>query len=484
LKNNEKCLIVSSLFFLLLPCLLVHTLLCVSTSHAAASSQTPEANPLPPKSASAKHDSAPAKHDSTSAKHDLEKIIQKRLKSDSERRETIRRAVQSQKVKKEKAAPGDTFTLTPPFYAAMIDTIQEKNFSALEKTIKKLRSQGVNALVVRMYQNHWQPYHRLSRKLAPVGVYYKSHFAPLVDDLLTPLIDLVRRYNMRIFVRISSRRCDWASERNPQWQDTGFDPATGKELVPIVGLNLFNYHVRYYLINLLRELAQFPIDGIVLSDDFSLGPVEGYSVESLAEFSMESQQKNISNDIKKWFGNLIPGVDGGYYINKFPDFLVQYFKWRSRRLGEFVAEIVKNIRLVDPTMGVGFTLKSNFLLPKFTEQVLLSSSLDLDEIVKANFDYYLVLFDPEEFLANYPKLETCYKGLASTSRHMKKKLKTNLLWVFPTERKQKDQQEYEDMIYNLLKSVDLEGTVAYQPYNIPFNPSTINKFLPAESPPE
>jgi hypothetical protein len=470
LKNKANYLNDLFVFFLFIPCLIFHTIFCVSTSLATPPPLKPEANPKG--------------HKPSSTKHNLEKIIQERLKSDSERRETIRRAVQPPKVKKKRIAPGDTFTLTMPFYAAMVDTIQEKSLSALEKTIKKLRSKGVNALVIRMYQNHWQPYHRLSRKLVPVGVYYKSHFAPLVDDLLTPIVNLARRYNMRIFVRISSRRCDWASERNPQWQDTGFDPVTGEELVPILGLNLFNYHVRYYLINLFRELAQYPIDGIVLSDDFSLGPVEGYAQESLAEFSMESQQKNISNDIKKWFGNLIPGIGGGYYIDKFPEFLVQFFKWRSRKLGEFAAEIVKNIRLVDPTMGVGLTLKSDFLRPKFTEKVLTSLSLDLDEMVKANFDYYFVLFNSEEFFENYPEEETCYKGLTYTDRHMKKKVQTKLLWVFPSKRKQKNQKEHENMIYNLLQSVDLGGTVAYQPYNIPFSPSTIDKFLPAENSPE
>lgn len=411
----------------------------------------------------------------------LKKIIEDRLKSGIEIRETIRRAVQTHKDKDRES----TLKITLPVYAAMVDIIQEEDLAAFEMKVKKLKSLGVNTLVIRMSQNYGDPYHRLSKNQTNVGVYYKSHFAPLVDDLLTPIIKIARRYKMRIFARMSSRRCDWASEQNPQWQDTGYDPGTGKEeLVPILGLNLFNHHVRYYLINLFRELAQNPIDGIVLSDDFALGSIEGYGPEILAEFSMVAEQEEITMDIKKWFANVMADKDGVYYIENYPKSIIRFFEWRSNKMGELAAEIVKNIRLVDSTLAVGFLLRFDFILPQPKEYVLASTSLDLGEMVKADFDFYFTSLNHQEFFKRYPRIETGYKGLANTSRYIKKKLDGKQLWVLSTEGERPDIEKSRSKIYQVLRAIDLDGKVAYHPYNEPFAPSIIEEFLPLNTAPE
>jgi hypothetical protein len=423
----------------------------------------------------------PQNHRMDPTQKKLKKIIEERLKSGSEIRKTIRRAVQPPKDKDRESS----LKITMPVYAAMVDIIQEGNLVEFEKTVKKLKSLGVNTLVIRMSQNYGDPYHRPSKNQASVGVYFKSHFAPLVDDLLTPIIKIARRYKMRIFARMSSRRCDWASEQNPQWQDTGYDPGTGKEeLVPILGLNLFNHHVRYYLINLFRELAQNPIDGIVLSDDFALGSIEGYGPEILAEFSMVAEQEEITMDIKKWFANVMSAKDGVYYIENYPKSIIRFFEWRSKKMGELATEIVKNVRLIDSTLVVGFLLRFDFILPQPKEYVLASTSLDLGEMVKADFDFYFSSLDPQEFFKRYPRIETGYKGLANTSRYLKKRVQGKQLWILPTEGERQNIDRSRSKIFQALRAIDLEGKIAYHPYNEPFAPSIIEEFLPLKTAPK
>jgi hypothetical protein len=192
---------------------------------------------------------------------------------------------------------------------------------------------------------------------------------------------------------------------------------------------------------------------------------------------MLTKQEGVEVDTKKWFTNLKPSDDGGFYIEKFPDTLMRYYDWRSKKLGEFMNEIVKNIRLVDSNVKVGFIMKPDFFTSPSDDFLLASLSLNIKEVLKGEFDYYFAILHPAEYLEAYVNKDIGYQRLANLSRYMQNKFAGKMLWVVSTEKKPGKEISLQNMISQTVPILDMDAGMAFQPYHASFTPTVINEFL-------
>ncbi|MBM3303013.1 MAG: family 10 glycosylhydrolase, partial [Deltaproteobacteria bacterium] len=154
----------------------------------------------------------------------------------------------------------------PTLRAAQFLRVEAASEAELEDTIFQLRSQGVDTLIVRMFQNVGERRHVLAPDAPVTGVYFSSKRAPVVMDLLGSVIRVARSLGMRVFAWMPTCTCDWAVTEHPEWRDYAYDPVSGV-IQPIPRLDPFHPEVQAYLEELYKEVAAHEIDGILIQDD-------------------------------------------------------------------------------------------------------------------------------------------------------------------------------------------------------------------------
>ncbi len=116
----------------------------------------------------------------------------------------------------------------------------------------------------------------------PAGVYFRTSWAPVVEDLFEQIIPAARERGIGVYGAVSLRRMSWL-EPEGGWHDARYDPGTG-QLEPSQALDLFHPGFQQYLEDLMIDLVDSGVEGIVFRGDAPLGPRDGFSAFAVREF--------------------------------------------------------------------------------------------------------------------------------------------------------------------------------------------------------
>lgn len=263
-------------------------------------------------------------------------------------------------------------------------TFQCKNLEEVETVIPRLKETGVNTIIVRCFQNKGDRSLIEGEVLQKTGVYFKTDYAPVIDDVLSSLISIAHKNNMKIFAWMETLKCPWAIEGHPEWHAKIFN-VNKRQIVTTEKLDLFNEQVQNYLSNLYGDLAKYPVDGILFQDDLILSHTEGFSEAALRKYRNDFSEELVLDNLFRKHGFEGKKIPGDIYTCKF----WKWASWKAKFLLDVASKIRDTVKKVNP--GIAFGLNCYYEDILFPDRALAWFSHDLKEAQSYGFDYFFIM---------------------------------------------------------------------------------------------
>jgi len=268
---------------------------------------------------------------------------------------------------------------------AQVVNLEGRNLEEVEKRVKELKDAGVNTLIFRVFQNKGDRTYKFVTPRHEEGVYFKTEYAPVVDDILGKVAEIVHRNGLEIFAWITTRYANYGLEGHREYRSKRYNFET-KQMEEARGFNLFHPDVLRRLEGVFRDLGRTPIDGILFQDDLVLRHGEDFSTEANKAFQKE-------------FGYL-PHPDlfyidpyktesGKYYVKVYTDRFWTWANWKNRWLMNVSKRLMEAARESNPNLQFAINLYFEAVLNDVNGRVWFSQTLS--EALKNNFDYYAIM---------------------------------------------------------------------------------------------
>jgi tetratricopeptide (TPR) repeat protein len=268
---------------------------------------------------------------------------------------------------------------------AQVSYFEGKNLEEVEKRVKELKDAGVNTIILRVFQNKGDRLYKFVTPQHEEGVYFKTEYAPVVDDILGRVAEIVHRNGLEIFAWITTRYANYGLEETPEYRCKRYNFET-KKIELAKGFNLFHPEVLKRLEGLFRDLGRYPIEGILFQDDLILKHDEDFSTEANEAFLKE-------------FGYL-PRPDlfyidpyrsdsGKYYAKAYTDRFGIWADWKSRWLMNVAKRLMAAARESNPNLQFAINLYFEAVLNNFNGMAWFSQTLS--EAERKDFDYYAIM---------------------------------------------------------------------------------------------
>ena len=94
--------------------------------------------------------------------------------------------------------------------------------------MKELKNAGVNTIIFRVFQNKGDRGYKFVTARHEEGVYFKTENAPVVDDILGKVAEMVHRNGLEIFAWMTTRYAQYGLEASPEYRCVKYDFETKK----------------------------------------------------------------------------------------------------------------------------------------------------------------------------------------------------------------------------------------------------------------
>jgi tetratricopeptide (TPR) repeat protein len=268
---------------------------------------------------------------------------------------------------------------------AQVSYFEAKNLEEVEKRVKELKNAGVNTIILRVFQNKGDRLYKFVTPQHEEGVYFKTKYAPVVDDILGRVAEIVHRNGLEIFAWITTRNANYGLEETPEYRCKRYNFET-KKIEVARGFNLFHPEVLKRLEGLFRDLGRYPIEGVLFQDDLILKHDEDFSTEANEAFLKE-------------FGYL-PRPDlfyidpyrsgsGKYYAKAYTDRFGIWAEWKNRWLMNVAKRLMTAAKESNPNLQFAINLYFEAVLNHFNGMAWFSQTLS--EAERKDFDYYAIM---------------------------------------------------------------------------------------------
>lgn len=169
------------------------------------------------------------------------------------------------------AAPSPTGT-SERIIAGQVFYSPAANLPEFERELIDMKAQGINTVIFRVFGNPGDRVYGFANPRSEAGVYFHTAHSPVIDDILGAVTFLAHSHGLRLYAWMTTRSAVYG--QSPELFDSRFDLSTRKyERIP--KLDLFDPAAVAHLIGLYRDLARYPVDGILIQDDFVMRHMEG-----------------------------------------------------------------------------------------------------------------------------------------------------------------------------------------------------------------
>jgi len=268
---------------------------------------------------------------------------------------------------------------------AQISYLEGKNLEEVEKRVKELKNAGVNTILFRVFQNKGDRVYKFVTAHHEEGVYFKTEYAPIVDDILGKVSEIVHRNGLEIFAWITTRYANYGLEGPPEYRCKRYNFET-KKMEVTRGFNLFHPDVLQRLEGLFRDLGRYPIEGILFQDDLILYHNEDFSAEANKSFLKEFGYLP-HPDI--FYIDPYKSESGKYYTKGYTDRFKSWANWKNRWLMNVAQQLMKAARGTNPNLQFAINLYFEAVVNDLNGMAWFSQTLS--EALRKDFDYYAVM---------------------------------------------------------------------------------------------
>lgn len=268
---------------------------------------------------------------------------------------------------------------------AQVFIFEGRNLSDVEKRIKDLKNAGVNTIIFRVFQNKGDRVYKFLKPRNEAGVYFNTEHAPVVYDLLGKIADISHRNGIDIFAWMTTRYADFGLEVNPEYRCKSYNFETKKVEISR-GYNLFHPDVIRRLEGIYRDLARYPIDGILLQDDLILRHNEDFSIEANKAFLKEY---GFSPHPDTFYIEPYKLDSGKYYVKAYTERFWIWANWKNRWLMDIAKRLISTTKEINPGIQFGINLYYETVLNHSNAVAWFSQ--DLLRAIENDFDYYAIM---------------------------------------------------------------------------------------------
>lgn len=262
---------------------------------------------------------------------------------------------------------------------AQVSYLPSRTYDEVSREFQQMRRLGYDTVALRVFHNRGDRYYPFIAPRAEAGVYFATGQAPVVADILTPLIPLARAAGLRVYAWAGTLRTPLNGPSD--LRDRRFDLASG-QVLPTDTLDPFHPEVRRRLQDLFADLARYGLDGILLQDDLMLHHTEGFSATALAAYLRCGGRLP---DPEDFYRDRRTMEDGRVRVGCYSPSFYRWSQWKCRVLMDLAAAVRNSVRQVDPDIRLAFNLPYEIL--SNPQGALAWFSLDLSEVRKTGFDY-------------------------------------------------------------------------------------------------
>ncbi len=248
---------------------------------------------------------------------------------------------------------------TPAIRAAQVFHSEATNYIEFEKEIIHMKNLGINTIIFRVFGNSGDRIYKFANPKSKVGVYFKTTRSPVIDDLLGNVTTLAHKHGIKVYA--------WMTTRHATYGVVGdvFDQEyvlADKQYRKIPKLDLFNDKAIWDLENLYKDLAKYPIDGVLIQDDFVMRHMEGFGTEARISYA-NTFGKTL--DAQNMYSDLELKTNGRVKRIVYTDEFWQFQGWKNKRLNYIAQKLIAALRETNLKLEVALNVSYElFYKPK------------------------------------------------------------------------------------------------------------------------
>lgn len=268
---------------------------------------------------------------------------------------------------------------------AQLSYLEVKTLEDLEKRVKELKNLGVDTLIFKVFQNKGDRVYRFAHPRFEEGVYFQTDSAQVVDDILGKVAEVVHRQGLEIFAWTTTRYSNYGMDGYPEYRVKIYNFET-KRMEVGKGFNLFHPEVVKRLEGFFRDLARYPIDGILFHDDLILKHNEDFSAEANKSFMKEY---GFLPHPDLFYIDPYKSESGQYYVKAYSERFWMWAQWKNRWLMNLAKRWMAAAREVNPNIQFAINLYLDAVLNHHNGLSWFSQSLP--SALEKGFDYYAIM---------------------------------------------------------------------------------------------
>jgi biofilm PGA synthesis lipoprotein PgaB len=265
--------------------------------------------------------------------------------------------------------------------AAQVFHSDARDIAGFEKEVVRMKRLGVNTIIFRVFGNKGDRIYAFARPQSEEGVYFKTAHSPVIDDILGQVVGVAHRHGIKLFAWINTRHAIYGAQSDMLDREYSLSE---KRVKTLPKLDLFNDKAVRRLENLYKDLAAYPIDGVLIQDDFVIRHMEGFGEESMASYSRKFGKTLAPGNM---FSQLELKPNGRVkrivYTEEFWDFT----GWKNERLNLVAEKLITALREIKP--GIKVALNVSYELFQKPENAL--AWFAHDALLVRKFDYAAVM---------------------------------------------------------------------------------------------
>ena len=260
-----------------------------------------------------------------------------------------------------------------------------KDIEEVEKKVRELKRVGVDTLILRVFQNKGDQMYKFVTPRYEEGVYFKTEYAPVVEDILGPLTEIAHRNGLEVFAWMTTRYANYGLEGNSEYRCKSYNFETRK-VEEAKGFNLFHPDVLKRLKGLFRDLGRYPIEGILFQDDLILRHNQDFSNDANKAFLKEF---GYAPHPDRFYIDPYKSESGKYYVKAYTEDFWSWANWKNRWLMKVAQQLMAAARESNPNLKFAINLFYEAVLNQNNAVAWFSQTLS--EAIEKDFDYYTVM---------------------------------------------------------------------------------------------
>jgi len=237
-----------------------------------------------------------------------------------------------------------------PMRAAQVFHSNANNYAEFEREVIRMKHLGVNIMIFRVFGNKGDRIYKFANPNSNIGVYFKTTHSPVIDDVLGKVTKIAHKHGIKVFAWMTTRHAIYGGEEDV-WDSEYSLSQTDYKTLP--KLDLFNDQAVWQLQQLYADLAKYPIDGVLIQDDFVMRHMEGFGTEARVQYL---SQYNKLLDAKNMYTELELKDNGRVKRIVYSDEFWQFQGWKNAQLILVADELIKTLKETNPRLEVALNV--------------------------------------------------------------------------------------------------------------------------------